>query len=97
MNGFGIDELSTKAFLWHIGIIDILAAIALFIPKIRILAIYYMIIWGFLTSMARLVGNYHDDLFFETFNQYWFQVVFRFGHFLVPIWLFYNQKKLEYV
>jgi hypothetical protein len=92
MNGFHLEESQAKHFLWYAGIGDLVVAILVFLPKISKIALIYMLIWGFLTTMARVYGNWHEGLGAESFNQYWFHSLYRFGHFLVPLSILIGNK-----
>ncbi len=81
--------------LFIAGVIDVLLAIGIFIPKIRIYFICYAIFWGFLTSLARLVA-YYDPSFLSNYFTVWIpQFLVRTGHFLIPLayLVFINQYK----
>lgn len=92
MNGFSMEENTAKTFLYYIGVVDIVASILIFLPKIDKIALIYMIIWGFLTSFARFYGHLYEGLFLSTLIQSWFHVVYRFSHFLLPIVCFFNKQ-----
>jgi hypothetical protein len=85
MNGFSMEENTAKTFLYYIGIMDIVAGILIFFPKIDKIALIYMIIWGFLTSFARIYGNLHEGMSLSILQQYWFHTLYRCCHFLLPI------------
>ena len=98
MNGFNLEENAAKTFLYYIGIADIIASILIFLPKINKIALIYMIIWGFLTSISRVYGYWHEGMFLSTLQQYWFHSLYRFCHFLLPMVCFFieinkNQEK----
>ena len=98
MNGFNLEENAAKTFLYYIGIIDIIASILIFLPKINKIALIYMVIWGFLTSISRVYGYWHEGMFLSTLQQYWFHSLYRFCHFLLPLMCFFleinkNQEK----
>ena len=92
MNGFSMEESSAKTFLYNIGILDIVASIVIFLPKIDKIGLVYMVIWGFLTSFARVYGSIHEALFTTILQQYWFHVLYRCSHFLLPIVCFFKYE-----
>ena len=92
MNGFQMEENAAKTFLYYIGIADIIASILIFLPKISKIGLIYMLIWGFLTSIARIYGYWHEGMFVSTFQQYWFHTLYRFCHFLLPIMCLLSKK-----
>jgi hypothetical protein len=49
-----------------------------------------MIIWGFLTSFARVYGYLHEGLFLIILKQYWFHALYRCCHFLLPMVCFFE-------
>lgn len=55
-----MDVASAKLFLFFIGVFDFLAAIALFVPSklARKTAVFYLITWGIITSLARVFSAY---------------------------------------
>jgi len=75
------------------GIVDVLASIGIFFRgKIFIWSIWYCIIWGILTALARVVANIDLEWFFPSLHQWVYQTVYRASHFLIPIalWLAYK-------
>lgn len=85
--GFGVSETVAKQVLLVAGILDIVAAILLFLPKKGVVytALVYMAFWGFLTTIARVVTTYQVDLGWYSLKQWLPEVLFRFPHFLLPI------------
>lgn len=79
------DEVS-KDFLYVAGILDLLAAALLFVPKADRLALLYCVFWGFVTALARpvtyLVPNH---LFWLTMHQTIFEFLVRVPHFMLPL------------
>jgi len=62
INTFHCNETSAKIFIKVFGVLDIIAAIFIFLPNFRKIGFYYMLIWGFLAAFGRLSGNYIPDL-----------------------------------
>jgi hypothetical protein len=91
MNSLGMDEAASKSFLQMAGLLDFIASILLFLPKTKKVTLIYMFIWGFLTTFARIYSHHHEDTFVNIFLQYWFQSMYRIGHFLVPLALLYGR------
>jgi hypothetical protein len=96
MNGFAMSELTAKQCLYVVGIIDIIASVSLFFPKVQRIGLIYMIFWGVLTTFARFYANMHEGIFFTVVEQYWYQVLYRFVHFLVPVGILYHQRFLQH-
>ncbi|MBX2929880.1 MAG: hypothetical protein KF852_18745 [Saprospiraceae bacterium] len=84
-------ESGANRFLTVVGILDLLAAAALFIPikKLQMAAVGYMVVWGFLTAMARWVAHVDFSLpwWSEAVAEWTPEVLVRFPHFLVPLFL----------
>lgn len=75
----------TLTFLYIAGILDVLLFIGIFIKPIRKYFIYYAIIWGFLTALARLVA-YFNTFDFNNYITLWLpEFLMRSGHFLIPL------------
>ncbi len=94
IKGFHITQTTATQFLFIVGVLDILFAILLFIPnhKIQIIALYYIIIWGFLTALARVYSNFSFDLGWYSLQQWLPEFLMRVPHFLVPLLLLFLIK-----
>ncbi|MEZ5003391.1 MAG: hypothetical protein R2730_10200 [Chitinophagales bacterium] len=79
----------TFNFLYLVGFIDILLLIGIFIKPIRKIFIYYAIIWGFLTALARLVAYYNPANLNEYMLLWLPQFLIRTGHYLLPLSLLF--------
>ncbi|RME93336.1 MAG: hypothetical protein D6772_16025 [Bacteroidetes bacterium] len=91
MQGFGLSETSARLSLFVIGCLDVLAAVALFVPvqKIARAALWYIIVWALLTALARLYTNMAWYTYWELLTQWLPEFMVRWCHFLVPVavWL----------
>lgn len=87
---------TTINILYVVGVLDILLFIGIFIKRVRKYFLYYAIIWGFLTALARLVAYYNPSDFDNYLNVWVPQFLVRSGHYLLPLalLLLYNQKNL---
>lgn len=75
------------------GIIDVLVSIGIFFSgKIFNWSIWYCIIWGALTALARIAANIDIDWFFSSLHQWAYQTVYRIPHFLVPFTVWWSYK-----
>lgn len=85
--GFGISETVAHQILFMVGIIDIVVAILLFLPYqwVVYMALIYTLIWGFLTSIARIVTTFEQDVMLASLQQHLPEVLYRFPHFLLPL------------
>ena len=81
---FGMSEEQAYQLLRVMGAIDFGAAIMLFIPRLDFFALIFMSFWGSATASARLLSNIDYDLLAMSLDQWWFEVVYRIPHGLVP-------------
>lgn len=92
-NILGINGSQTDIFLSLAGIADFVVAAVLFLPKKwSTPGLIYCVIWGFLTAMARIVGNFYWEFPIESLNQWVFEAVYRFPHFLIPLYILIELK-----
>lgn len=97
ISGFGVNNQQALFLLKLAGALDFIAALFLFIPnrKWALIGLYYIIVWGFLTALARIWSH----LFLTTSQDilvYWLpEASLRTVHFLVPLALLYwwREKK----
>ena len=84
-----VSEATAEWFLTTAGILDFVIGIGVFLPfRYSKFIIIYAIIWGFLTTLARIWANVYFDFFWESFHQWWFESAYRVAHFLIPMILF---------
>lgn len=67
------------------GLFDILASILLFFPKTVRYALFYMIIWGCLTALARIVSSLDSQFFLESLHNSAYLTIYRLPHGLLPL------------
>ncbi|NME67565.1 hypothetical protein [Flammeovirga aprica] len=89
----GVTENRAKDLLLIAGILDFIVAFGIFIPRIAKPMLVYMIIWGALTSLARLTGHFHIDFLGNTLLQWVPAVIFRAPHFLLPLIILTHLKE----
>lgn len=89
------EDQTARQFLIVMGLLDFIAAVLLFVPFkwITSVAIWYCIVWGTLTSLARLVGNFYIEIPLESLHQYAYQTVYRFVHGGIPLLLWWCFKE----
>ncbi|NJL75925.1 MAG: hypothetical protein HC892_13805 [Saprospiraceae bacterium] len=86
MNILHLSETQAIQGLQIAGILDFTASVLLFLPfHAESLALCYMVLWGFLTSIARPWAYLQIDFFMETTLRWLPEVLIRFPHFLVPL------------
>ncbi len=98
IDGFGIDETFAMQFLQIVGILDLIAAVLIFIPNhwMAQTALLYCIIWGSATAFARIFANFYIDIPLESLHQWAHEVVYRFPHGGIPLIVFLlNRKNLN--
>ncbi|MGH1336475.1 MAG: hypothetical protein ACRBFS_10135 [Aureispira sp.] len=91
-NVFGFEgDASVRYFLLIVGILDWLAALCLFMPYKWLYkpALLYCIIWGFMTSFARFLGNFYSDMILVSLHQHLYEVAYRLVHGGLPLLLWF--------
>jgi len=79
-------ETQAAWFLTIVGWLDIFAGVLLLTPtRMAQMALYYLIFWGFVTSIARLWTYVQFDFLEETLMRWLPEVLVRSPHFLVPL------------
>lgn len=95
-------EQSTT-FLFIIGLLDVLLSIALFVPTLRKNVIWYFVIWGLLTSIARTWYVLGDGITLDLMLVNLPKTIYRLPHGLIPlalVWIyptFQKRRNLESV
>lgn len=79
-----ISEAQAHLFLYWAGVLDFIVAAILFIPKTRVWALLYMVFWGGLTAMARLVSAWDWANLGPALHQNIADMVYRLPHGLLP-------------
>ncbi len=84
-----ISELGSVHFLQLAGILDFVASILLFFPsKIGKIALWYCVVWGLATTLARVVAPLMLGIRFENvLLQNFHESLYRFPHFLIPFFI----------
>ncbi|WP_299256787.1 hypothetical protein [uncultured Aquimarina sp.] len=82
---FGFTEATAISFLYVVGILDFILAILIFIPKVQIYGLWYALLWGLLTAMARIVANFYWDFPLQSIHQNLHEVLYRIPHGLTPL------------
>lgn len=94
-----ITEVQAKGLLQVAGILDFIISITIFLPyrKLLLISLGYAVVWGALTTAARLVTNFHLEFWLESLTQWTSESLFRIPHFMIPMWLllyYWSSKKL---
>jgi hypothetical protein len=88
INGLNCSEDFAKSFLILFGVLDIVFSLGLFYSKTFKISILYLIIWGFITTVARLYCNWYHEAWELSLQQYFHEMFVRIPHFLSPFALF---------
>jgi hypothetical protein len=93
--GFGMTEDVAREALVHIGYLDIVFAFLVLLTPwvyekkgLRFLMtvnIWYGILWGALTALARTYTSYTSGMVLHWLDQHMFQTIVRVPHFVVPL------------
>ncbi len=89
----GWSDTIASGFLKLMGFLDFVVAILIFLPKTARPALLYMVVWGFLTALARIWTNFDFGNIGEHLHQTVFAFLYRVGHFLVPLALWWRERK----
>lgn len=109
ITGLGMTEDVARHSLVWIGYLDILFALLVLVTPfayskkgfrfVLTINIWYAIIWGGLTAIARLYTSYTPGMTVHWLDQHFFEMLVRLPHFILPlaVALFYelNFKKLK--
>ena len=91
MNIMKVSESSAHYFLYAVGLLDLIAALFIWLPvrELRRSALYYMIIWGSLTALARPMGLPAPSLL-DRMITWGPEATWRLSHALTPLWLWFR-------
>jgi hypothetical protein len=92
LNVLNCTETQAKIFLKIMGVFDFMASIALFFPKTRNIGLFYCILWGFLTAIARPYAYVQWDLGIIKCLYWLSEAMYRVPHFGIPYFIFLEQK-----
>ncbi len=96
INVFGMSEGAARGFLLTAGTLDVLFAVLLFFQKTERAALIFMIFWGAVTSLARIVAHLDHELMALTSHEWVHETLLRAPHFMVPLAMYLllsEQKK----
>lgn len=80
-----ISENSAITFLFVVGCLDIICALLAFVPLFRRYVIWYLIVWGFLTSIARTYYVLGDGIDSDIFIVNLPNTIYRLPHGMIPV------------
>ncbi len=87
MAGFGVGEKSANQMLWWAGVLDFVCSALILLPfrKWQTAGLAYALFWGTLTTFARIEAYLFITDIPTVLNQWLYQAVYRFPHFLIPL------------
>ena len=97
INILNVSNDSAVLLLQIAGILDVLFSVGIFFTgRIFRWSIWYCVIWGILTAMARVVANLDLYSLIPSLHQWAYETIYRAPHFLVPLalWLSYKTKNI---
>lgn len=92
--GFSSDY-NNLLFLKVMGILDFTAAFLLFFKPTFSIAIWYCILWGFLTALVRIVANFYIEMPLESLHEWSYQCFFRLIHGGLPLFLWQLNRSIK--
>jgi len=90
----GINETQATIFLFVVGLLDVILSVIIFVPKISKYALVYMVVWGFLTAMARPIAGYNFHFATATLHGSLYLMTYRLSHGIIPLIAYIIEKKL---
>ena len=81
----GVPEATARQFLWWVGALDLVVAVAVFLPRVARFAFAYAAVWGFLTALARIVYGWDTLAMGESLHGHLYQTILRLPHAGVPL------------
>lgn len=105
MQGLWLNEEQAITALKTAGLLDFTAALLLFMPegvslfkrnspwahRLFRAALWYCIIWGLLTALARVWSHFYLPFWLESLHQWAWQTIVRLPHFFIPLALLLQQ------
>lgn len=90
-----LNEQQAIDFLFIMGLLDILFALLVFVPQVRKIAIWYMIIWGLLTALARSYYVLGLELESDFFLVNLPNTVYRLPHGIIPVLMLVLSRMMD--
>lgn len=85
INILACNEDQARLFLQIAGVLDMVVAVGLFIPKIDYYVLIYAVLWGLATALARIVSGFDASFLMPSLHSYVYKTVLRLAHGLVPL------------
>ncbi|HHS95193.1 MAG TPA: hypothetical protein ENJ45_01280 [Phaeodactylibacter sp.] len=94
MNTLAVKEAIAHQILYCAGLMDFVVAGLIFLPnKIGRYALYYIVLWGAATTLARYTAYLDFSYLAESLHQWTWEVFIRMPHFMIPIAVLLMQKE----
>jgi len=91
MRTLSCEEQTALSLLWWAGALDVLTALAVWTPRsklrVRWAALAYMLVWGTMTALGRVVGHWGLGTISQTLWHWIPELMWRLPHALIPWWL----------
>ena len=81
----GVGEGAARSLLRAAGVLDLLVAVLVFVPRAAGVALGYAAAWGLATALARLAYGWGAGPLGEHLGQQGWAVLVRLGHALIPL------------
>ncbi len=91
----GISEITSRQMLLIAGALDFIVSVCLFIPRLSKYAALYAVLWGGLTALARMWGNFYLDFPLESLHQNLHETFIRMPHMMVPLAVYFILQRPE--
>jgi hypothetical protein len=85
-------DVSATQFLLLMGMLDFFAALALFFKFSFKVALWYCIVWGTITALIRVIGNFYINVPLESLHQWAYEMFYRLVHGGIPLLLLWCSK-----
>ncbi len=84
INTLHVSESTATYMLYLAGILDMVFAIGIFIPRFAKVSLIYMVLWGAATAVARTWANFYMDFPLNSLHQNLHETIYRLPHALIP-------------
>ncbi len=91
INTLHVSESTAKYVLYVAGILDMVFAIGIFIPRTAKISLIYMVLWGAATAAARTWANFYMDFPLNSLHQNLHETIYRLPHALIPLSVLFMQ------
>ena len=88
-----VNETQATQFLFVAGLLDLILSLLIFVPKLYKYALIYMIIWGFLTALARPFSSFNQDFISASLHGSLFLMIYRLSHGIIPLIVLLMEKR----